>query len=278
MADDLAALIESLPPNSNQTSADHNTANHSTTRDNPFPIFAAISHDWGSTLLSRLNFYYPNLVQRLAYLTVGPVPFGQEFDLEKVNEMSREMVGYEALGYQKFLISEGAARKLETGHERFEKLMFARDMEVWKRYVGRVGGVKEWLAGDEEVEMIEMKKEDMEMRRKTFVGRESEEREEGDYGAGYAGSVMWYHAHVGNVNVEDERGVDGWEEYRTEKKTLLVTSGRDPIAIPAMHVGFAQSSVKEESQLTVKGLDAGHFVMYECAEELNEVLEEWLSS
>ena len=191
--------------------------------------------------------------------------------------MSREMVGYEALGYQKFLISEGAARKLEAGHERFEKLMFARDMEVWKRYVGRVGGVEEWLAGDGEVEIIEMKREYMERRRETFVGG-SEEREEGDYGAGYAGSVMWYHAHVGNVNVEDEREVEGWEEYRTEKKMLMVTSGRDPIAIPAMHVGLAQSSAKKESHLTLKELDAGHFVMYECAEELNEVLEEWLSS
>ncbi|KAK5089593.1 hypothetical protein LTR24_006054 [Lithohypha guttulata] len=135
----------------------------------------AIGHDWGATLLSRLS-YYPSRLNKLCYLTIAPSPFGQPFDLDSVNKMTKEHLGYHAFGYLKFFMDDVqyAQELLEANHDRMEMLMFAEDSQsLWRDYFGRIGGLEKWLKGEGEtlnnVKMIEgVTKEDLGRRREVF--------------------------------------------------------------------------------------------------------------
>lgn len=240
----------------------------------------AIGHDWGSTLLSRFEYYHPTCLAKLAYLTVAPVPFGQPFDLDAVNKMTEQALGYAALGYQKFFVdnyeSGRAARLLEEKHERVEMVMFAKDeAKVWRDYVGRIGGLEEWILGSGTVEMIEgITEEDLSRRKQTFCAAESRSNDLQASKPGYAGAMNWYVSHNRNFNIEDEQSQrDDWKHYTTDKNILMVLSDKDPIAIPEMHAGMAKSNVWDASkQLRIEHVDAGHFLMLEQANQVNELL------
>ena len=239
----------------------------------------AIGHDWGSTLLSRLTYYHPTrLSSKQAYLTLAPVPFGQPFDLDMVNQMTQQHWGYPAVGYQKFFMDNyengRAASLLEEKHARMEMLMFSRDSgRLWKEYVCRLGGLEGWLLGDMECEVIEgLTTEHQEKREKTFCPGERETQVDGK--PGYAGALQWYVSFNRNLNVEDERAErEDWEKFKTDKEVLVVVCNKDPISTPDMQFDLANSYVKDASkQLKIEHLDSGHFVMYEQANLVNDLL------
>lgn len=246
--------------------------------ESPVP---AIGHDWGVTLLSRLEYYHPTRFSKLAYLTIAPTPFGGSFNLDKVNDMTRQMLGYEGFGYQKFFMDdfEGAAESLQQRHERMERLMFAEDSTgLWKDYFGRLGGLERWLKEDSDgkdgVRQIQGVSERLlRKRRQTFAPEEQSAGQSEDFGPGYRGPLMWYVALNGDVNLEDEQKErSNWETYRTDKPVLMVLSGKDPIALPDMQAGMVEKYVQDQKQLRVEMLACGHFVMLEKVDELAVIL------
>ncbi|KAF5544636.1 carboxylesterase [Fusarium mexicanum] len=62
--------------------------------------FIGVGHDWGSSLLGRLAVYFPERIENLAFITVGYTPPGTRFDIDLVNEQSKQALGYAAFGYQ----------------------------------------------------------------------------------------------------------------------------------------------------------------------------------
>jgi soluble epoxide hydrolase/lipid-phosphate phosphatase len=67
-----------------------------------------VGHDWGSYLLSRLANYQPNRFYSYSFLDVAYIPPGIKFDVEAANAESKAGVGYERLGFWKFLIEDDA--------------------------------------------------------------------------------------------------------------------------------------------------------------------------
>lgn len=191
--------------------------------------------------------------------------------------MTREMLGYEGFGYQKFFMDdfEWAARLLEARHDRMEKLMFAEEStELWKEHFAGLGGLERWLLGDcaggEEVGQIKsVDNELLRKRRETFAPKVKDALRSRGFGPGYRGPLMWYVALNNDINLKDKRNErSDWETYRTDKKVLLLLSEKDPIALPDAQMGMVDGYVKNKEQLRVEKLDTGHFAMLEKAHDL----------
>ena len=72
-----------------------------------------VGHDWGSYLLSRLANYHSNRFFSFSFLDVAYMPPGIKFDVEAANAESKDEVGYERLGFWKFLIEDDAVAILK---------------------------------------------------------------------------------------------------------------------------------------------------------------------
>jgi pimeloyl-ACP methyl ester carboxylesterase len=58
-----------------------------------------VAHDWGTYLLTHLILWYPDRIQRSVFISVAFHIPGRKMDVHFLNEMTKKMVGYEALGY-----------------------------------------------------------------------------------------------------------------------------------------------------------------------------------
>ena len=72
-----------------------------------------ISHDFGSHFMSRLFCYHPRRLASLTFISVPYTPPGTHFDLDRVNTMSKKLIGVEKFGYMQFLYSENATEVVQ---------------------------------------------------------------------------------------------------------------------------------------------------------------------
>lgn len=242
----------------------------------------SIGHDWGATLLSRLEYYNPSRLSRLAYLTIAPTPFGASFDLDKINAMTKQLLGYEGFGYQKFFMDDldGASKMLEANHDRMDMLMFAEDStHFWKEYFARTGGLERWLTGSEKARKFNAVSAELSKKRKeTFAPDTRRTNEVDNLDPGYRGPLMWYVALNTDINLEDERNErTDWETYKIDKDVLLVLSNKDPISLTDMQTSMVEGYVGSRGQLMVENLTSGHFVMLEKANELATILAQFFA-
>lgn len=148
--------------------------------------------------------------------------------------MTKEKLGYEGYGYQKFMIGDTklAVKLMEDNHVRMERLMFAKDSKwLWKEYFGRIGGLKEWLTErdlDRDVKMIDgVLEEDLHRRTETFCPGKDDRHDSNQFGRGYGGPSMWYVAHNQNVNIADERSArDDWQSLQNGQECATSTGGQ----------------------------------------------------
>jgi soluble epoxide hydrolase/lipid-phosphate phosphatase len=73
-----------------------------------------VGHDWGSYLLSQLANYRPDRFYSYYLLDMSYMPPGIHFDVEVANAEAKEEVGYERLGFWKFLIEDDAMNTLSN--------------------------------------------------------------------------------------------------------------------------------------------------------------------
>lgn len=240
----------------------------------------AVGHDWATTLLSRLEYYHPTRISKLAYLTVAPTPFGAPFDLDKVNAMIKQFLGYEGFGYQKFFMDDPArvAKLLQANHDRMEMLMFAKDFtRLFREYFAKVGRLEKWLNGDQQVVRMDgVSCELFEVRKETFAPAEEHSSPPDTFGADYGGAIMWYIGLNENLDVEDEKNEkNDWEAYETDKDMLVVLSKKDPVASLESQIGLAEDHVENfQHQLRTERFNCGHFVTLEKHAELSKMLKQ----
>jgi pimeloyl-ACP methyl ester carboxylesterase len=67
-----------------------------------------VAHDWGSFLLSRLVNYYPQRLLSCSFLTVAYRAPGQSMNVDPINVITKQKLGYEMYGYWKFFEREDA--------------------------------------------------------------------------------------------------------------------------------------------------------------------------
>lgn len=73
----------------------------------------AVSHDMGSILLSRLVNYFPERFSSTTFLSVPYSKPGETFDLDKINAMTKQLLGKERFGYIAFFIQDDAGSILD---------------------------------------------------------------------------------------------------------------------------------------------------------------------
>jgi len=218
----------------------------------------AISHDWGSYLLSRLANYYPERLSSLAFLEVPYMPPGEIMDLDAMNKTTKERMGFEAFGYWRFFEKEEAGNIVKEHFNSFFSLVYPDDAATWKQHLGPTGAMEAWLKSDRVGPMASyVTDEEKAMHRSIFKD---------DYGS----AMNWYRSHIWNLNKEDEEKAK--LDPNLPHPMLVVTASRVPIGSP-QHAerirGFA-------ADVVVKELDAGHWIQLEKSGEVNEILKEFV--
>ena len=67
-----------------------------------------VAHDWGSYLLARLNTYHRERLLSSAFLATPYRVPGKSLDVDAINAMTKEKLGFEMLGYWKFFEKQDA--------------------------------------------------------------------------------------------------------------------------------------------------------------------------
>jgi pimeloyl-ACP methyl ester carboxylesterase len=76
----------------------------------------AVGHDWGAGFLSRLEFFFPERIIKMALVGTAYLPPGQTFDLDTMNAATEEKFGYSAYGYLNFFTQNPNAAGLLDNH------------------------------------------------------------------------------------------------------------------------------------------------------------------
>ncbi|EHY61260.1 hypothetical protein ABEF92_000507 [Exophiala dermatitidis] len=208
------------------------------------PVFG-VGHDWGVTLLSRMEFHHPQRFAKLAFLTIGCSPLGQRFDLDTVNGIR----------------DPNAVEIINSHSESMMSIMYAQDPSLWKAHFGSIGRLKEWLLHDQ----------------RTAIGSWCEEKDRAIHkeaftaDGGYAAPLLWYHGLVNNISVADECA-HACEGYQHRKPLLMLVASNDPIAIPGAQLDMTRQYAPD---LAVKEPPPGHWVMLEAKDAVNKELRDF---
>ncbi|KAM0241402.1 hypothetical protein ACHAP5_007599 [Fusarium lateritium] len=220
-----------------------------------------VGHDFGATLLSRLAAYYPTRWESLIFLTVGPPKLGTPFDVDMINQMTKQFLGYELLGYIPWLADLSSQSTLEKHAEAAMSLLFCRDRKVWEEWFNPLGKMREFVRDDRRVPVGLWYTKDLQEAHLEAFGSSD----------GYKGVCRWYRMWKDNLGAADEKG---FEEFETSRPVLFIVPSEPE-----------QSMTQQQQMLsswapnlqTVK-LDTGHWVHLERPEETNTAIQDFLNS
>jgi soluble epoxide hydrolase/lipid-phosphate phosphatase len=220
-----------------------------------------IGHDFGATLLSRMAAYHPERWTALVFLAVGPPKLGTPFDVDMINQMTKEALGFELLGYIPWLASDATQATLEQHAEAAMSLMFCRDHAAWDQWFHPLEKMKQFVSEDRRLLVGSWYTKDLQRKHLEAFGQQD----------GYKGVTRWYRMWKENLFAPEEVG---FQDFRISQPTLFVVP-REPEA----------SAVQQEQMLaawtpglkTVK-VDSGHWVHLEKPLETNAAIEEFLSA
>ena len=74
----------------------------------------AVSHDFGSHLLSKIINYFPNRLQSCTFIAIPYSPPGQRFDLDAMKAITENALGLEKFGYMRFMDREDSSDVLDA--------------------------------------------------------------------------------------------------------------------------------------------------------------------
>lgn len=217
-----------------------------------------IGHDFGATLLSRAVAYYPKRFSKLVFLSVGPPKMGSPFNLEGINTMTKQVLGYEWLGYISWIgVQEGAQKVLEEHAESAMSLIFCSDASEWSKWYRPLGRMKRFIMEDRKVKIGDWYTPELQHNHLAAFAQKD----------GYKGATRWYQMWTENLFAPDEKGLESVE-----------------ITQPVLFVGDKGSSQQKDllaawaTDMTAVEVESGHWVHLECANETNDAIESFLTA
>lgn len=219
-----------------------------------------VGHDFGSTLLSRAAAYHPSRWTALVFLAVGPPKLGTPFDVDMINRITKEAMGFEMLGYIPWLGGDPSAQDLLERHaEAAMNLMFAADASIWDQWFHPLGKMKTFVAEDQRAPVGEWYPEELRRKHLETFGTAN----------GYKGVVRWYRMWLENLFAPDEVGFDN---FKIEQPALFVVPKE-----PAGSASQQQQMLADwNSNMETVAVDSGHWVHLERAAETNEAIEKFV--
>ncbi|KAL8763345.1 MAG: hypothetical protein Q9184_000816 [Pyrenodesmia sp. 2 TL-2023] len=223
---------------------------------------AAVGHDWGSFLLSRLANYHPERISAYAFLNTGYKPPLGKFDVDVLNDETERTLGYPIFGYWHFFNSPDGA-DIMTENPATSRALYASDPQTLLHHLCPKGATRKFYEEQQTRPLPAWMPENEALTHSRIFSADS---------GGYRGGCNWYKAQMGNINAADEEAVPA-ERRRIEKPTLLVTCTDDCVAVPVMQEG--QMREFAVGGMEVREVKAGHWVQLEKAEEVNAILKDF---
>ncbi|KAF2846437.1 epoxide hydrolase-like protein [Plenodomus tracheiphilus IPT5] len=225
----------------------------------------SIGHDWGSTAASRLTQYYPDRVVGLANLNVPYTPPGrQPFSLEKVNQMTQQIFGYQFFAYWQLFTADDGAEILDKNLERLYHAMHSQG-DVLKTMFCTPGALREYLlTGNQEITLRPYALSPT--LRSTFLNQFTT--------AGMTAPMNWYKATVLNHQHASDSALPETAD-KINVPVLYIGTKEDPMCkpetmIPSIRAGLLPKLEQAEM------VDAGHWVTYEKPEEIVGRIRGWV--
>ncbi|RDW79853.1 alpha hydrolase-24 [Coleophoma cylindrospora] len=221
-----------------------------------------VGHDWGSFLLSRMANYYPDRFLKYVFLDVGYSAPGAGLSLQVlhfIDGMVKEKLGYSVFGYFLFFNEEDAGKLMDEHPDSTLSLFHSRDEELGKKYLGAQGGFRTWLS---QAKTAEWPNYLTEKERAALLMHFSIEN------GGFGPATNWYRVQTQGLNEDDEKEIPK-ENYTLTHPTLLFTC-QNFITKAADMAGQMRPLAPD---FTVKETQAGHWIMLELPDEVNQELE-----
>lgn len=222
----------------------------------------SVGHDWGSALAQRIYLFRPDRVEAMCLMNVAyrppsekPVHFGEMIAVYE------STLGYFPAWYWYLFTSPEGAEILDNHLESLFDACSASGQGLKDLFCTK-DGLQNFLLADGTAETAEYATEE---RRKAFVDRFRLD--------GLEGPLCWYKAQASNVNFEVEKQIPR-DRYVVHVPLLFVGGSDDPVCLTAaIHDVQKQGLVPD---LTVRELDAAHWIMLERPAELGSTVLEWL--
>lgn len=214
-----------------------------------------VGHDWGVHLSSRFVLHNPQRTLGLILIN-GAYGAPAVFNLDQAIEYSKQVNGYETIGYWKFFIADDAAKIIENNIESFIDLAFANDPLLWKTDLAPVGKLRNWLTNGNRT------------KRASYM-TENDYAIFGQYLAeGMQPKLNWYRSFNANLDHDDEKDIDPI----IRQPSLFIGATEDYVVLPA---AFEQQN-QYVPDLEMVNIQAAHWSMIEKHDEVNQIIYKWI--
>ncbi|KAH7135962.1 epoxide hydrolase [Dendryphion nanum] len=223
-----------------------------------------VGHDWGSVLLGRVYNYYPQYFSALAFLSVPYTP-PAPFDLDAINEQTKQAFGYETFGYMYFFNETDAAATISLHPESFFSLIYPENSEIQKTELCPRGKIAEWLRDDRRTPLPSYESQsDRDARLQQFAS------------GGWVGPTNWYKSAVRNIDSDAVAQIP-LENYAIAKPVVFAGGDIDFVTRPELMAMIA-GQAKQEGWLPnveFKSVQGGsHWLILEQPQQVLAILED----
>ncbi|KAF9022958.1 alpha/beta-hydrolase [Hymenopellis radicata] len=220
-----------------------------------------IGHDWGAKVASRLANYFPDRFIAYAFMAVAYVPPSTENKYEAMLEFTKKAFGYELFGYWRFFSEPDAVEVVEAHMDSFISILYGKDSHAMSHHFAPLGALRAWLAEDKRAEPADyLTAEEREFHKKELLD------------TGMTGPFNWYKILTSGLDAEDNKGISP-ENIVIIKPTFFGGAKNDRIALADVQL---KSLGEVCPNLTYREFDAGHWVLWEAKDEVNQELLMWI--
>ncbi|KAG5650045.1 hypothetical protein H0H81_000982 [Sphagnurus paluster] len=221
----------------------------------------AIGHDWGSILVSRIANYHPDRFLAFAFLAVGYVGHS-DATFDQFHAFTAKLATRELFGYWYYFGEEDAHKTIENNFDSFYSLLMADDSALTAATLGPVGGFQTWVESDKKTAIASyLSEEEVKAHKQVLLQ------------GGLQGPLNWYKVRTTGLDIEDGKALTP-EQKLVHQPVFFGGATQDEICIPAMGKAGCAQFVK--GPLTVKEFNAGHWLIWQVKDELNQALLEWV--
>ncbi|KAF8984194.1 Alpha/Beta hydrolase protein [Cyathus striatus] len=222
----------------------------------------SVSHDWGVIVGTRLVNYHADRVLASVFIAIGCFQPNPQWDWEKEIQHYNKTLGYDIYGYWDFFAAADGASLIEKNLDSFYSLFFPADPTLWITDMAPRGKIRPWIESNRQAGLPSYWTEEDKRKHQARLMH-----------GGLQGPLNYYAARVRALDNKDDEAVPE-ENYKLNMPTLFVATLKDYICLPSTNEATLRRFCDD---LTVKEIDASHWVMFEKPDELNQVLGEFLA-
>lgn len=215
----------------------------------------------GSPLLSHLYVNHNDLFSALVFVAVGFAFGGGPVDVDMMNAMAKQALGYSTSEYIWFFVSDEGASLVEKNDKAFDSLIYAKDPETWKWHLGAKDGLAKFIESGEVLPIADyISQDEVAMHNRILKN-------------GYNGVFNMYKAAV-RCQVPENKDLTP-EDKKIKVPTLLILASKDYVVMKEAQEHVTKSAAADIQVIT---LDTAHWVMLEDRDGFEKLLEDFAAA